>query len=153
MEKRCNWVLSNPDIVLLLHVIRVEILVNYVMQHIVPPDEAKPFQYWLRFEFGQGGNPHAHGLTYVPGNPEFDLVVENMEALNAAKAADHPDLAEMVLEEEAGKDVADFFDPYIRETHPCKDAAGEPLWNFEEPRLHVDGRWCQDAWLCEATNN
>ena len=65
----------------MLHVIRVEIIVNYVMKHIVPPNDAKPFLYWLRFEFGQSGNPHAHGLTYVDGNPEFDLVVKSQEAL------------------------------------------------------------------------
>ena len=31
------------------------------------------------------------------------------------------------------KDVADFYDPYVREMHPCKDTAGKSLWNFEEP--------------------
>ena len=31
------------------------------------------------------------------------------------------------------KDVADFYDPYVREMHPCKDTAGNSLWNFEEP--------------------
>ena len=91
MEKRCNWVLKNPDIVVMLHVIRVEIIVNYVMKNIVPPNEAKPFLYWLRFEFGQSGNPHAHGLTYVAGNPEFDLVVKTQEALEEAIRRDHPD--------------------------------------------------------------
>ena len=43
MEKRCNWVLNNPDIVVLLHVIRVEVIVNYVMKHIVPADELQSF--------------------------------------------------------------------------------------------------------------
>ena len=28
MEARCNWVLNNPDIVVTLHAIRVEILIN-----------------------------------------------------------------------------------------------------------------------------
>ena len=95
MEKRCNWVLNNPDIVVLLHVIRVEVIVNYVMKHIVPADELQPFLYWLRFEFGQSGNPHAHGLTYVAGNPEFDLVVKSQEALEELIKRDHPDVAEM----------------------------------------------------------
>ena len=75
MTERCNWVLDNPDIVVTLHAIRVELLVRCVMSHVVPEDELEPFLYWLRFEFGQSGNPHAHGLTYVSGNPEFDLVV------------------------------------------------------------------------------
>ena len=132
-EKRCNWVLNNPDIVVMLHVIRVEMIVNYVMKHIVPPSEEKPFQYWLRFEFGQSGNPHAHGLTYVAGNPEFDLVVKTQEALDEALKNDHPDVDHMVLEEHAERDVSAFFDPYIRETHPCKDMSGQPLWHYEEP--------------------
>ena len=73
MEKRCAWVTTNPDIVVTLRAIRVELLLHYVRQHIVPLDDASPFLYWLRFEFGQSGNPHAHGLSYVPGNPEVDL--------------------------------------------------------------------------------
>ena len=85
-----------------------------------------PFLYWLRFEFGQSGNPHAHGLTYVAGNPEFDLVVKSKEALEELIKQDHPDVAEMWLEEEAEAHVSEFFDPYIRETHPCKDMSGEP---------------------------
>ena len=95
----------------------------------------------MRFEFGQSGNPHAHGLTYVADNLELDLVVKNQEALDAAIKNDHPDVAEMLLEADAEKEVAKFFDPYIRETHPCKDAAGEPVWNLEEPlyTLMVDG--------------
>ena len=80
---RCNWVLDNPDIVVTLHAIRVELLVRYVMSQIVPEDEAGPFQYWLRFEFGQNGNPHTHGVAYVPGNPEFDLIVKDAETRDA----------------------------------------------------------------------
>ena len=43
MEQRCNWVLNNPDIVVMLHVTRVEIIVNYVMKHVVPPEDANTF--------------------------------------------------------------------------------------------------------------
>ena len=85
----------------MLHVIRVEIIVNYVMKNVVPQSEDKPFQFWLRFEFGQSGNPHAHGLTYVPGNPEFDLVVKNQEALDEAIRRNHPDVDKMLLEADA----------------------------------------------------
>ena len=99
----------------------------------MPPNDAKPFLYWLRFEFGQSGNPHAHGLTYVDGNPEFDLVVKTQEALKEAIQRDHPDAKDMLLEADAEAEVADFFTPYIRETHPCKDSSGAPLWHFEEP--------------------
>ena len=68
MAQRCEWVLNNPDIVVMLHAIRVEIMVEYVMKHIVPYEEEDPFQYWLRFEFGTSGNPHTHGIAYVAGN-------------------------------------------------------------------------------------
>ena len=106
---------------------------NYVSRHVVPPICEKQFQYWLRFEFGQSGNPHAHGLTYVAGNPEFDLVVRGKEALEEALKSDHPDVERMELEEDAERGVAAFFAQYIREKHPCKDAAGASLWHFEEP--------------------
>ena len=132
MSKRCNWVLNNPDIVVMLHAIRVELLVRYVMPYVVPPDDLNPFQYWLRFEFGQSGNPHAHGLAYVNGNPQFDLIAKDQQAYDAFKQSNHPDL-EIRLAEDAVKDVADFYDPYVREMHPCKDTGGNSLWNFEEP--------------------
>ena len=59
--------------------------------------------------------------------------MKDQKALEEAIKRDHPDAAHMWLEEEAEGQVAEFFDPYIRETHPCKDASGEPIWNFEEP--------------------
>ena len=103
------------------------------MPYVVPPDDENPFHYWLRFEFGQSGNPHAHGIAYVNGNPQFDLIAANQEAYEAFKKNNHPDLKEIRLAEDAEKDVADFYDPYVREMHPCKDTAGNSLWNFEEP--------------------
>ena len=74
-NSRCTWVKANPDIAAFMHALRVELLVHYVMRHTVPASDAYPFQYWLRFEFGTSGNPHAHGLNYVAGNPTFDNVV------------------------------------------------------------------------------
>ena len=125
--KREQWTKDNPDIVVFMHALRVELLVNYVMRRIVPETEAEPFQYWLRFEFGQSGNPHAHGLAYVNGNPQFDFIAKNQEALDAFIKCDHPDLKDIRLAEDAVKDVADFYDPYVREMHPCKDTAGLSL--------------------------
>ena len=78
MGTRCSWVLNNPDVVATLHAIRVELLVNMVMSQVVT-DSGDPFLYWLRFEWGKNGNPHAHGLCYVSGNPHFDSVVKSME--------------------------------------------------------------------------
>ena len=133
MDKRCHWVLNNPDLVVQLHAIRVEIIINYVMRHIVPEDADEPFQYWLRFEFGASGNPHGHGLAYVPRNPEFDLIVKDQASLDEFIKRDHPDVDAMELLSVAEKKVAAFYDPYVNEKHPCKDAAGTPTWNYEEP--------------------
>ena len=74
---RCNWVRDNGDIVAFLHALRVELQVRLVTQHVVPCTDAEPFLYWLRFEWGTNGNPHAHGQCYVSGNPSFESVVED----------------------------------------------------------------------------
>ena len=60
-----------------MHALRVELLVNYVMRNVVPEEAAWPFLYWLRFEFGASGNPHAHGVNYVARNPAFETIVED----------------------------------------------------------------------------
>ena len=133
MNARCSWVPNNPDIVVTLHAIRVEILINYVMREVVPPEDDQAFQYWLRFEFGFSGNPHGHGLAYVPNNPEFDLIVKDKETLDAFMKMDHPEVHEMRTWDEAEEEVAAFYEPYVNECHPCKDEAGAPLWNFSEP--------------------
>ena len=52
---RCAWVLDSPDIVVVMHAIRIEILVGYVLAHVVPQDPSEPFQYWLRFEWAPPG--------------------------------------------------------------------------------------------------
>ncbi len=133
MNERCAWVLNNPDIVATLHAIRVEVLVNYVMSEIVPPDEEDPFLYWLRFEFGQTGNPHAHGLSYVAHNPEFDLIVKDAKAKAELLGSGYPNVGGVRTWEEAEKEIAAFYDDYVNEMHPCKDAAGKPLWNYRRP--------------------
>ena len=60
------------------------------MKYVVSEEDADAFQYWLRFEFGASGNPHAHGLNYVQGNPSFECVVENEEQREALIAAQYP---------------------------------------------------------------
>ena len=60
---RHQWCVDNPDIVTFLHALRTELLVRLVMPALVPHSSAKPFQYWVRFEEGFSGNPHAHGLS------------------------------------------------------------------------------------------
>ena len=72
---------GQPRHCLFMHVLRVELLVQYVMRRIVLETEAEPFLLWPRFEFGTNtGNPHAHGMAYVPDNPNFECVVADEEA-------------------------------------------------------------------------
>ena len=110
MALRCEWVLNNPDIVVMMHAIRVEIMVHYVMMNIVPPEDEDPFQFWLRFEFGTSGNPHTHGIAYVAGNPEFDMAVKDSERLAAVsmqlEKEGHPDFDKIVSWETAERVIA-----------------------------------------------
>ena len=143
--KREQWTKDNPDIVVFMHALRVELLVNYVMRRIVPETEAEPFQYWLRFEFGTNtGNPHAHGMTYVAGTPNFECVVADEEAWAKLLARKHPEVLGQTLHdlrtwEEAEADLASFYDQYVRESHPAKEANGEPLYSFLIENLLLPG--------------
>ena len=121
LNSRCTWVKDNPDIAAFMHALRVELLVHYVMRRIVAEDDAYPFHYWLRFEFGTSGNPHAHGLNYVAGNPTFDNVVADQETKE--RLQDFFDDLQTV--DEAEERLANFFDPYVQEMHPAKDEGGE----------------------------
>ncbi len=62
-----------------LHALRVELLVRLVMPAIVPTSPVAPFQYWVRFEEGSGGNPHAHGLNYAAGNPSISGLRQSIQ--------------------------------------------------------------------------
>ena len=96
----------------------------------------------MRFEFGTNGNPHAHGVAYVPGNPEFDYIVKDAATKLKMQEKAHHSIESMDIRthDEAEKEVAAFYDRYVRETHPCKDPSGQPQWNFRAPlyELHVD---------------
>ena len=87
---RCRWAQDNADIGAFLHAVRIELLVELVMRHIVSEEHADIFQHWLRFEFGVSGNPHVHGLNYVHGNPSFELVVESDDQRDALIKAKYP---------------------------------------------------------------
>ena len=119
-----------------LHALRVELIVHYVMSRIVPETEAEPFHYWLRFEFGSNtGNPHTHGLSYVAGNPNFECVVANEEVKQKLLERNHPDIngpnvTELRTWDEAEQDLSMFYNQFTRESHPAKDAHGEPLYDF-----------------------
>ena len=52
------------------------------MAEVVPCTDEEPFLYWLRFEWGMNGNPHAHGQSYVTGNPTFESIVDSQETKN-----------------------------------------------------------------------
>ena len=126
---RCVWALDNPDLVVMLHALRVELIVNYVMRHVVPPDDAEPFLYWLRFEWGKNGNPHTHGQCYVHDNPYFEGVLENETVRNNLRALGRSDveLSQFKTWTEVETRMSDFFNAYVTEMHPCKDDRGHAL--------------------------
>ena len=83
---RCDWVANHADIVAAVHVFRVELQVRYVMRDIIPCAPEEPFLFWFRVEWGVNGNPHAHGQSYVSGNPTFECVVHDEETRQAMLA-------------------------------------------------------------------
>ncbi len=113
-----------------MHALRVELLVRHVMSDIVPPDEDFPFQYWLRFEWGPGGNPHAHGKCHVDGNPTFEHVVTDEETRLALIAQHHAEALKLRTKTEAECELGNLFDAYLKEWHPCKDDTGANLFPY-----------------------
>ena len=93
----------------------------------------------MRFEFGASGNPHAHGLNYVQGNPSFECVVENEEQREALIAAQYPGAGNFRTRDEATEKLADFYSPYVRESHPAKDEEGDRLYDSVIENLMVHG--------------
>ena len=72
-------------------------------------------------------------MTYVAGNPNFECVVADAEARAKLLARKHPEVLGQTLHdlrtwEEAEADLASFYDQYVRESHPAKEANGEPLY-------------------------
>ena len=112
MRARCKWSLNNPDMIVLMHAIRVELIITCVMSEIVPPDDRERFLFWSRFEFGKHGNPHAHLLAYVAGNPHFDLVVPSEEKRQELIKKDDPNADLIRTWAEAESDISSFFTIY-----------------------------------------
>ena len=139
-ETRHNWVLDNADIVTLLHAVRVEILVHNVLSKIIPESELEPFLYWLRFEWGANGNPHAHGLAYVAGNPYFEQLLRDEATREALRKQGRRDVDLLETWEQAESKVANFFDEYIREMHPAKDDHGYTLYDFIIENLQMPNK-------------
>ena len=145
MQQRCEWALNNADIVAFMHALRVELLVTQVMCHVADPVPGEPFQYWLRYEFGHSGNPHAHGKCYVGNNPRFDQVVKDEAMRDALRKTGRADVDDLRTWEEATRDIATFFQSYISEMHPCKDAVGRDRYDFliENLQLKLGHFWVQ----------
>ena len=127
---RCNWVKDNPDLVAVLHALRVELQVRLVMQHVVQCNDVEPFQYWLRFEWGSNGNPHAHGQCYVAGNPSFESVVEDAATADFLRTNGAAESEAFRTKEEAEADLGEFFGRHVCEWHPGKTAQGVMTYNF-----------------------
>ena len=127
---RCNWVRNNADIVAFVHALRVELQVRLVMQHVVPCQESEPFLYWLRFEWGANGNPHAHGQCYVSGNPSFESVVEDQATADFLRTRGSGDALAFRTKDEAEAELGEFFGKHLSEWHPAKTAQGDATYNY-----------------------
>ena len=125
---RTQWCFDHPDLVCLLHALRVELLVRMVMPCVVPTSEAQPFQYWVRFEEGQSGNPHAHGLCYAAGNP-------TLTGIESARRRGEAEMPEEDRRAEVANDLATYFSPLASEWHPAKDDGGCKLYDFHIENL------------------
>ena len=130
------WVLENPDLVRQIHAFRVELLLSEVLRFVVPASNAEPFLYWLCFEFGKNGNPHAHGQCYVAcWQPPFEAVLEDERARAPLKTAGRRDVDFLPTWDEAEAHLAAFFQPFIMKTHPCKDAESHRRYDFLQDLL------------------
>ena len=106
---------------------------------MVESNDAELFLYWLRFEFGASGNPHAHGLNYVHGNPSFECVVEDEEQKRLLQEAHYPGAEDFRTKDEAAQELANFYCHYVRESHPAKDEQGDRLYDFVIENLMLPG--------------
>jgi len=120
---RVQWCYDNPDLVCFLHALRVELLVRMVMPTIVPTSAEQPFQYWVRFEEGTSGNPHAHGLSYAAGNPSLC----GIESLTQRSEGEMPEEDKRV---EMAQKLAEYFSEIASEWHPAKDGGNNTLYDF-----------------------
>ena len=109
------------------------------MSKIVPTKEDTDFLYWLRFEWGKNGNPHAHGLAYVPGNPYFDRILRD-EAQREELLKKGYAVATKETWDQAEAKIANFFDNYISEMHPAKDRHGDALYDFVIDNIQFGSR-------------
>ena len=108
-ECRFHWVADNGDLLVLMHAIRVGLSVRHVVSEVVEKERDEGFQFWLRFEFGKSGNPHAHGLNFVRGNPPFESVVQDEETRQQLIDAGHHEAADLRTWEEAENALFDFY--------------------------------------------
>ncbi len=127
---RCEWVLDNPDIVSFMHALRIELIVERIVANVVPKEEGVPFQYWLRFEFGSGGNPHVHGQAWTKGNPDIECIVKDDETRRKLRSQGHPESDHMQTREEAELAVSKYFEHFVKEMHPCKDSSGNARYPY-----------------------
>ena len=84
------------------------------MGNMVPHSDKQPFLYWLRFEWGSNGNPHAHGQAYAKGNPKFENIAASSEAKQDLINAGYPDARNLVIKEDAGRNLVQYFHAHVK---------------------------------------
>ncbi len=76
---------------------------------LCPARLEEPFLFWLRYEWGPNGNPHAHGQCYVSKSPTFECVVEPEEARRELIAHGHAEANKLQTRDEAEATSDSFF--------------------------------------------
>ena len=84
------------------------------MSGIVPPDLHQPFQYWLRFEWGSNGNPHAHGQAYAANNPKFENITTDEDTKKQLIETGYPEARNMLTKDRAESALGHYFAPYVK---------------------------------------
>ena len=117
---RCNWVANNADLVATVHVLRVELQIRYVVQHIVHCTPDEPFLFWLDFEWGANGLPHGHGKNYVSGNPSYEASVDDEDSRMEMIARGHSEAHKLQTRDEAETALGTFLRSLRQRMAPCQ---------------------------------
>ena len=113
ISARCKWVLDNPDLAAVMHAIRAEVNIRYVIANTIPCTVKQPYQYWARFEWGTNGNPHCHGQGYVANNPSFENITQDEETRQALIKAGYPDAIKLQTKEQCKAELGSFFNKHV----------------------------------------
>ena len=102
-----------PEIVERYVTLKIE-MVLMLAREIIPASVDNSFIAW---EWGAGGVTRLHSVLWAASSPRMDVVAEDEKARGACSRGD------LLLDPEALRQLADYFDQYISEVRPSKPIA------------------------------